>query len=146
MKTNRIALILAVLVFAAGCVGEKKQAYSSACFPDGSCLTLEVVETSADRARGLMHRESLPQEFGMLFEFGYDARHSIWMKNMRFPIDIIWLAKDGRVTDVLENAPPCESDPCPTYLPREKSRYVLETNAGYARAHNTREGEKITLE
>ena len=66
------------------------------CFKD-TCFRVEIVESERDRSIGLMYREKLDANKGMLFLFPVEGRHPIWMRNTLFPIDIIWLDKDNKV-------------------------------------------------
>jgi uncharacterized membrane protein (UPF0127 family) len=104
--------------------------------PSGKVLQTEVMVRDEDRQRGLMFRDSLPLERGMLFLFDEPGFPGIWMKNCRFPIDILWLDEQRRVVHVAEAVPPCKADPCPVYEPPNpgrQARYVLEINARQAR-------------
>ena len=95
---------------------------------------------------GLMHMDSLGKSDGMLFIFGREARHRIWMLNMLFPIDIIWLSKQLIVVDIVEDAKPCSSIfRCKTYLPGEKALYVLELKAHMAKGLGIHKGVKLKL-
>ena len=107
--------------------------------PSGKVLQTEVMIKDEDRAMGLMFRPSLPLDHGMLFLFERPDFHGIWMKNCKFPIDILWLDADHKVVHLAEKVPPCKKDPCPTYQPMRRAAYVVEMNAGAA-AH-----EKIVL-
>ncbi len=86
-----------------------------------------------DRAMGLMFRPSLPKDRGMLFIFERPDFHGIWMKNCRFPIDIVWLDEERKVVHLAESVPPCKAEPCPVYNPLRRASYVVELNAGQAR-------------
>lgn len=101
--------------------------------PSGKQLQVEVMLKDEDRAMGLMFRDSLPPDHGMLFVFDEPDFHAIWMKNCRFPIDILWLDEERKVVHLSEAVPPCKADPCPTYQPLRKAAYVVELNAGEAR-------------
>jgi uncharacterized protein len=101
--------------------------------PSGTVLQVEVMVKDEDRAMGLMFRPSLPKDRGMLFIFERSDFHSIWMKNCKFPIDIVWLDEDKKVVHVAESVPPCKADPCPVYNPLRRAAYVVELNAGQAR-------------
>ena len=100
--------------------------------PSGKVLQSEVMVKDEDRAMGLMFRPSLAADHGMLFVFDEADFHSIWMKNCKFPIDIVWLDGDRRVVDIAPSVPPCKADPCPVYQPMRRARYVVEMNAGEA--------------
>jgi len=101
--------------------------------PSGKVLQSEVMVKDEDRAMGLMFRPSLDPDRGMLFVFDQPDFHAIWMKNCKFPIDIVWLDEDRRVVDVAESVPPCKTEPCPLYQPMRRATYVVELNAGQAR-------------
>jgi uncharacterized membrane protein (UPF0127 family) len=111
--------------------------------PDGTRVQLELAVTDQERADGLMFRDSLPADRGMLFLFDVDARVPFWMKNTFIPLDMIWLSATGEVVDVHEHVPPCRSDPCPNYEPARPGRAVLEVNAGFAGAHGVRPGLRL---
>jgi uncharacterized protein len=100
--------------------------------PSGKVLHSEVMVKDEDRAMGLMFRASLPKDRGMLFVFDQPDFHTIWMKNCKFPIDIVWLDGDRRVVDVAPSVPPCKAEPCPVYQPMRRAIYVVEMNAGEA--------------
>ena len=71
----------------------------------------------------------------MLFVFEEDDKHGIWMKDMLFPLDVIWMDKEGNVVDYVENLQPCLNlANCKTYFPKKEARYVLEINAGVAKS------------
>jgi len=103
-----------------------------AVLPSGAAFRLELATTDAERAQGLMFRESLPEGAGMLFLFDGAAIRPFWMKNCHFALDIVHLTADGTVVDVLSNVPPCPADPCPTFPNAVPSDTVLEINAGAA--------------
>ena len=100
--------------------------------PSGKVLQSEVMVKDEDRAMGLMFRPSLASDHGMLFVFERPDFHGIWMKNCKFPIDIVWLDEARRVVDVAASVPPCKADPCPVYLPMRRASYVVEMGAGQA--------------
>lgn len=101
--------------------------------PSGKVLQVEVMVKDADRAMGLMFRPSLASDRGMLFVFDGLDFHGIWMKNCKFPIDIVWLDEQKKVVHVQEGAPPCTREPCPVYSPLRRAAYVLEIGSGQAR-------------
>ncbi|MDX1583118.1 MAG: DUF192 domain-containing protein [Thermoanaerobaculia bacterium] len=113
--------------------------------PDGETITLEIARTDAQRARGLMFRENLPRNHGMLFIFTESERHGFWMKNTFIPLDIIWIGEDGTIAEVMPDVPPCFSDPCPTYAPSQSGRYVLELAAGEAERLGLSAGDRVEL-
>ncbi|MDO8600798.1 MAG: DUF192 domain-containing protein [bacterium] len=114
----------------------------------GINVIAEVVATPAERARGLGGRDVLTDGAGMLFLFPQSGVYSFWMKDMKFPIDIIWI-EDGRVVDVVERAhafPEGTPDTfLPVYRPDASARFVLETPAGFAARHNIIIGSFVAI-
>jgi uncharacterized membrane protein (UPF0127 family) len=109
-------------------------------------LTVEVAGTRQERARGLMGREWLAPDGGMLFDFERWGRHAIWMKNTLIPLDILWLDGGGTVVHIQGSAQPCRADPCPIYQPDRDARYVLELAGGGARRLGVRVGDRLDLD
>jgi uncharacterized membrane protein (UPF0127 family) len=114
--------------------------------PSGKVLKVEVMVSDQDRAMGLMFRRSLPRDRGMLFVFESSDFHGIWMKNCRFPIDIVWLDEERRVVSVTESVPPCKAEPCPVYEPLRRASFVVELNAGQARREKVMVGETVSFD
>lgn len=114
--------------------------------PSGKVLKVEVMISDPDRQMGLMFRPSLPVDRGMLFLFGEPGFYGIWMKNCKFPIDILWLDEAKRVVHLEEAVPPCKADPCPVYEPLRKGSYVVELNAGQARREKATVGASLSFE
>ncbi len=113
--------------------------------PSGGVITVEVALTDPEKAQGLMFRESMPKDAGMVFPFeGLEIR-PFWMKNCHFPLDLVYLTKDGTVVDVIKAVPPCQPDPapCPNAVPKAKSDTVLEVNAGVADATGAVVGTRL---
>jgi uncharacterized membrane protein (UPF0127 family) len=114
--------------------------------PSGRVLEVELLVSDHDRAMGLMFRRSLDPGRGVLLVFERSGFHGIWMKNCRFPIDIIWIDEDRRIVHVAENVPPCREDPCPVYETLRRALYVLEVNAGQARREGAVVGARVSFE
>ncbi len=112
--------------------------------PSGAVIHAEVVQTPAARQKGLMFRDHLPKSAGMLFLFPRPASYQFWMKNCKFPLDMIWLNEKKEVVHLVEKAPPCSADPCPQYGPTDRvALYVLEINAGLARKERLKLGSRL---
>jgi len=90
---------------------------------------LEVSDDKAGREVGLMYRESMQYNEGMLFVFDKVALHRFWMKNTLIPLDILWLDENKKIID-FQTAAPCYEDPCPILNPSGTSKYVIELPAG----------------
>ena len=114
------------------------------CF-DKNCFYAEVVEKESDLALGMMFRKFLDESRGMLFVFSEYKNHPFWMKNTLIPLDIIWLDEDMRVVYIGENQEPCSEKICKVINPVEKSKYVLELNAGTAQKINLKIGDKLII-
>ncbi len=112
---------------------------AQACPPDDSLdlrgpwgqarITIEIADEPAERARGLMNRESLPRMSGMLFVYDRPQAVAFWMKNTLIPLDMIFADETGRVVRVHEMARPLDETPIPG---GESIQYVLEINGGMA--------------
>lgn len=126
---------------------------ATACASDGRWVELageryavEVAETDEARARGLMFRDSLAEDHGMLFIHEREERQAYWMKNTRIPLDILYFDSDLRLVSQQRNVPPCSAgDRCPPYPSSGPARYVLELNAGEARRLGLEEGAVLAL-
>lgn len=88
-----------------------------------------------------MFQSSLPEGQGMLFVFEEEAVPCFWMKNVRFPLDIIWLSQDKTVADISESVLPC-GDSCPGIMPKARARYALEVNSGFAAKNHIKIGDQ----
>ncbi len=109
-------------------------------------LKLYLADGFLNQAVGLMYREKLGRKEGMLFITKKDSTQGIWMLNMKFNIDILWLDSKGAIVDMVENAEPCSSIfSCKVYIPKKKARYVLELNTGQARLMGLKIGSIINI-
>jgi uncharacterized membrane protein (UPF0127 family) len=114
---------------------------------NGIVLAADIAATNEQRARGLSVKDSLAENEAMLFVFDSKAEHVFWMKDMKFPIDIIWIDNNKTVVHIEHDLEPCSSQVlCPTYKPNDDSLYVLETVGGFAVAHDIVEGTHVDFE
>ncbi len=90
----------------------------------------EVAISIEDRIKGLSGRADLSENQGMLFVYDKPDIYSFWMKDMNFPIDIIWIDQDYKIVDIAENISP-DSFP-QTFQPLKPAQYILEVNAGFS--------------
>ena len=97
---------------------------------DGFAITAEVAISDEERQLGLMFREKLNPDQGMLLVFKDEDFYFIWMKNMKISIDILWLDKEKRIVHIESNVPPCRKPPCASYSSEIPAMYVLEIQAG----------------
>lgn len=114
-------------------------------FDSGATLEIEVAETPSQLQTGLMYRDNLPEGNGELFIFDSEERHSFWMKNMNFPIDIIWMDSNLNIVDITREAVPCQKEQCPIYSPSAPARYVLEVPSGYTQEKGVAIGQHVVL-
>lgn len=104
-------------------------------------LDVKLAKTGEEQARGLSGLDSLGRNEGMLFVFESSQKQSFWMKDMNFPIDIIWIDENKIVVYIKENAKP-ESYP-ETFISVEDSKYVLEVFAGFSKENNLKQGDRV---
>lgn len=109
----------------------------------GETITVTVVRTPEDRAKGLGGRTGLLSGEGMLFVFDTDAKHRFWMKGMLFSIDILWISSDGKIVDTLSRVSPATYPA--VFTSRAPARYVLELPAGFIEEYHVRIGDEIGM-
>lgn len=119
---------------------------NSVSFHDGTVrVSVELAADPYQWSKGLMFRESLEKDAGMLFVFPKEEQRSFWMKNTLIPLDIIFITKDKRVVTVQKNATPCTTLLCTHYSSTGNAMYVLEVNAGFADTHGIQEGDLVEI-
>jgi uncharacterized protein len=112
----------------------------------GPVLDVQVMTTPSELRRGLQgHRPLSPQE-GMLFVMPEFAVAQFWMKDVTFPIDIIFIGPGGTVANVHPSVPPCPSAPCPLYESAGPVTHVLELAAGMAKRYEIDEGRRLEID
>ena len=115
-------------------------------FPDGYAVTVEIASDDDTRQQGLMFRDHLADDRGMIFFFPQSGDYPFWMKNTLIPLDMIWIDEGLRIAHVAHDVPPCKADPCPSYPPDAKAKYVLEVAAGVAARHHLKNGDALRFE
>lgn len=110
----------------------------------GQTIQLEVARTLPQQATGLMGRQSLADDRGMLFPFRPPLRVNFWMKNVLIPLDMVFLRK-GEVKAIAANVPPCQTEPCPTYGPDTEIDQVIELRGGRAAELGLKVGDTIKI-
>jgi uncharacterized membrane protein (UPF0127 family) len=128
MQYLRFFIGFFLIVTVTGCLKEEKTSMSKVCFQK-KCYSVELALTPQEQHQGLMNRQSLPIDAGMLFVFPQNKRHAFWMKNTLISLDLIWLDYAKRVVHIERNVPPCIKTPCATYKSSKDALYVLELNA-----------------
>jgi hypothetical protein len=90
-----------------------------------------------------MFRESLSEREGMLFVFSKEEVYNFWMKNMRIPLDIIWISSGKEIVAIKEQVPACIQEPCEIIRPNATALYVLEVASGVARKYKIKIGDSV---
>jgi len=111
---------------------------------DDQRLVVEVADSPDTQTQGLSNRPSLPENTGMIFIFNEYRRRNFWMKEMQFPIDMIWIS-DTRVVGIEKNVPTPTSSQLLIYTSPEAVNYVVEVNAGWADRHGISVGSSFRL-
>ncbi|MFH2106627.1 MAG: DUF192 domain-containing protein [Candidatus Micrarchaeota archaeon] len=104
-------------------------------------VTAEIASGFFSKAIGLMFRKSLDRDNGMLFIFGKEDYHTFWMANTNLALEALHLAGDGKLVETISMEPHTGK-----YLPKNKSKYVLEVNQGFCKKNNVRIGDKLKLD
>ncbi|MCC7574281.1 DUF192 domain-containing protein [Candidatus Woesearchaeota archaeon] len=142
MKT-KTTLLLIITFFIISCT-QTQQCEPTICFEE-TCYEIEIPRTQEEKQQGLMFREHLQENQGMLFIFNTQQKHAFWMKNTLIPLDMIWLNEDLEVV-YIQTATPCEEEPCKIYAPTTEALYTLEINAGLAEQNNIKIETQAKLE
>jgi len=108
---------------------------------EGVKIKAEIAQSPEERKQGLSERENIEQNSGMFFVFENEGHHGIWMKDMNFPIDIIWIDESLNIVHIAESVSP-ETFP-EVFSPPIPARYVLEVNAGLALENKFGVGSKV---
>jgi uncharacterized protein len=113
--------------------------------PGGAVIHAELANTPQKRAEGLMYREHLADDRGMLFTFSQAEAWVFWMKNTKIPLDLIWINEKKQIIHMEQNVPICTrtDDSCPQYRPNEGALYVLELAGGRAESLKIQRGSKL---
>lgn len=136
----RYVFVLLCVLFLPACQIQ----YEKICFNE-TCFQAELAVTPEERAKGLMYRETMDEDKGMLFVFDASGEYSFWMKNTLIPLDILWIDENKTIVYMNENTPPCEQDLCQSYKPDKNANYVLELNAGTVDKFGIEIGDKVFI-
>ena len=114
---------------------------------NGIDLEVEVALSADEQAKGLSIKDNLKSNEGMLFPYETPRTLSFWMKDMKFPIDILWLDDNKKVVHIEEDLQPCSPFlPCQSYSPDVQAQYVLETVAGFSSSNGIVEGTAVEFD
>ena len=111
-------------------------------------ITAEIASTDPERVQGLSGRTSLLPNYGMLFIFDQPGNYGFWMKDMNFSLDMLFADTQGKVVTIAADATPesYRQNPPQVFYPSAPILYVLEVPAGFAAAHNIRQGDTLVVQ
>ena len=139
---RRIVLLPLLACAMSGCAGASQPWVEIA----GQRYAVELADDDAERARGLMFRDAMADDRGMLFIHDTQEPQAYWMKNTRIALDILYFDDQRRLVSQQRDVPPCSAgDRCPPYPSHRPARYVLELNAGQAARLGLEAGATLTL-
>jgi uncharacterized membrane protein (UPF0127 family) len=147
-----LVVVLVSSVCSTGCTEERKTATLDDLYtrqvrlPDGTVFKCEAAIRPFELARGLMFRDSLPPDRGMLFINPKPGKYPFFLYQVKIPLDIIWMDPNRLITEIIANAPPCtlsSASKCPQYGGSRPSQFILELNAGMAAKHELTLGDRI---
>jgi uncharacterized protein len=140
ISAARLAIfaVMATLLFACSAPGEETLVLHTA--TGNYTFHVEIADTPASREKGLMFRTALAPDAGMLFDFHREAQQAFWMQNTYIALDMIFIAEDGTVKTIHQNARPMDTTAIPSGVP---VRFVLEIAGGRSAAIGLRAGDKM---
>ena len=150
--TKPLAALAAALLLLCGCSSKSSELdglnSTEITFPNGKTVIAETMVRDTDLLRGMMFRESLAKDRGMLFIHPEEQNFPYWMYQVRIPLDIIWMDHQRRIVEISANTPACASKSakeCPSYGGHEKARYVLELAGGGAATYGLKVGDSLSF-
>ncbi len=105
-------------------------------------IEIEIANTEAKRALGLMYRNKMREDRGMLFVFDDEQYRSFWMKNTILPLDMIFVNSKLEIINIRKNTRPFDES---QYISTAPAKYVIEVNAGFTNRYNIKSGDKISF-
>ncbi|MCD6047409.1 MAG: hypothetical protein K0S08_1056 [Gammaproteobacteria bacterium] len=112
---------------------------------DGTMVYAQLSVTDQEHIKGLQFVTGLGPNEGMLFVYNPPRILTHWMKDMRIPLDMIWISSDKKILSISKNALVCQNDPCPIYSSQVPAAYVLEVNAGFCTLHHIDPGMVVNF-
>ncbi len=141
MNLTRHFLVITALFLCVSCVADEPQVVLK-----GERFGVELATEEKEQTLGLMFRDSMADDHGMLFIFPSAVTRTFWMKNTRIALDIFYFDEHLKLVSVAQNAKPCRTPQCPVYSSSGPARYVLELNAGKAAELGVKPGDELVLE
>jgi uncharacterized protein len=149
MGMRCVLIVLAALLAACGDKPTSMQDLNATevRLPNGTKIMAESMRDQVDMVRGLMFRDSLAANRGMMFFHGSDNRYPYFTYQYKIPVDMVWIDHDERIVEIVSDVKPCPegtaASACPAYGGHQNARYVLQVNAGFAAKNDMRAGEKL---
>ena len=153
MGKVRLCSVLVLFLLACACESEKPPVSLADLnkrdvkMPDGSVIVCETMTQKMEMMRGMMFRDQLPANQGMLFIHASPIKAPYYMYQVRIPLDIVWMDISHTIVEIAANTPPCndgrQASQCPQYGGTKNSQYVLEIGGGLAAKHGLRVGTRL---
>ena len=152
MGNVRLCSVWALLLVLCSCASEKTVSLADVNkrdvrMPDGAIISCETMTREAEMMRGMMFRDRLPTNQGMLFIHAKPAKVTYYTYQVKIPLDIIWMDTAHTVVEISQDTPPCKdgtlASQCPQYGGSKISQYVLEIGGGLAAKHGVKIGDRL---
>lgn len=148
-KFAAVAVAIVILAMALlarnGVPGQVQGNFSIVAFvPQMLSVNAEIADSPEEITTGLMSRQSLGRNDGMLFVFPDSAPRAFWMKNTLIPLDMVFISEGLKVVKI-HHAVPCTAEPCTIYHSEAPARYVLEVNANWTKTGGISEGNAVKI-
>lgn len=137
--------MLAVIGGAVFCVFQSVSPKTEIVYLNKTMLRAEIADNEDSRRKGLADRLGIEDNYAMLFVFDSVDRHQMWMKDMKFSVDIIWINEKKRIVHVQHNVKP-DAEPYEKYKPPVPAKYVLEVKAGIAKRASATVGSVVKFD
>lgn len=148
MKENLVKILtIFLLIFLISCGKNPDKNFEVISIDNGKELikiNAEIADDEQEQMKGLMFREKLNGNEGMLFVFENEGYQTFWMKNTLIPLDMLFIDKNFEIVDI-KNAVPCKEEPCALYKSSKPAKYVLEVNGNFTIRNNVKISDKMTL-
>jgi uncharacterized membrane protein (UPF0127 family) len=140
LKKLKIISLILVVIFLSACTNSSLDLKIN-----DTLLDIEISADALSRVKGLSGREDLCENCGMVFLFGKQAKHFFWMKDMNFPLDIVYIQND-KIVEIFKDVQVLDNmNEITEIFPNQNADKVLELNAGWCETHNVQLGNKIEL-
>ncbi len=115
-------------------------------FPDGGSVLAEVADTPEEYFLGFFATGSLPENTGILFLHKESGLHAVWTKNIRSPVDILWLDPNREIIKIEKDISPCLEENCPSLKPEKAALFQLILKPGSAKQHGLEKGMALKFQ